>query len=104
VTKTRDVLPPQRGDGDTTTGTRVLHPSDVTLVSRPQREKRGRVLDPVVFARTSNTMWELYVCVYREGEFRRIAMPLTQAREFLTDQLNRVLAAAATAAKMEENR
>ena len=78
----------------------------MTYVSRSKTEKRGRVLEPVIFTRTSEKSWELYVCVYREGEFRRIAMPLAQAKAFLTDELNRVMSAevAARTARMEEEK
>lgn len=94
MTKTVNVTVASRqDDGSGSGGVRIIRPEDVTFVSVPKAEKHGRVLQPVVFTRTSETMWELYVCVYREGEFRRLAMPLTQAREFLTDELNRVMAA-----------
>lgn len=84
--------------------TKILHPEDVTFISVSKREKRGRVLEPIILPRLTDTTWELYVCVYREGEFRRIVMPLEQARTFLADELNRVMAAlAAVERKNEEN-
>lgn len=76
--------------------TKILRSTDVSFISRPRPERRRRyrrVLEPIVYARVWEEMWELYVCVYRAGEFRRIAMPLDQARQFLAEQLDRVTAA-----------
>lgn len=100
--RTRDVVPPRRSEEGSMA--KILCGEDVTFISVPKREKRGRVLEPVILPRLTETAWELYVCVYREGEFRRIVMPLEQARMFLTDELNRVTTAIATATtkKMEE--
>lgn len=91
MTKTTNVTVSQhRDDGSGGSGVRILAPEDVTLVSRPRREKRKRVPRPVIYTRTTDSEWEMNVCVYREGEFRRLAMPLEQAREFLTKELDRV--------------
>jgi hypothetical protein len=74
--------------------TKILGSNDVTFISRPKQERhRRRVLEPVLFAQVNKDAWELYVCVYRDGEFRRIALPLEQARRFLAEQLDRITAA-----------
>lgn len=92
MTRTRDVTAPPRPDGQTTsTGAKILRSDGVTAIFRSKPEKhRRRVLEPKLFARTTDTEWELYLCIYRDGEFRRVAMPLEKAKEFLTTELRQV--------------
>lgn len=86
--RSRDVVVRPQGDG--AEGVRILRSEDVTLITRPRPEKRGRVRQPVIFTRTDNREWELNICIYRDGDFRRLAMPLRQARDFLTNELANV--------------
>ena len=95
MTKTSDVIVRKSDDGSGSGGVRILRSDEVTIIFRPKTEKRGRVHQPAIYPRIDGGEWEMNVCVYREGEFRRLAMPLRQAKEFLTDELSRVTAALA---------
>jgi len=53
------------------------------------RKRGGRPLEPQVFARLepgrAGQVWALYVCIHKDGEFRRIEFDLQSAERFLTD-------------------
>lgn len=76
--------------------TRIISTGDVTLISRPRREKRcRRPLDPKIFARVEGDVWAIYICIYaeddrRRNDYRRIAVPLGVAEEFLVSQIEAV--------------
>jgi len=67
--------------------TKILH--QTKLRSFSPRKKGKRPLEPQVFARVepgrTGQVWAMYVCIHKQGEFRRIEFDLQSAERFLTD-------------------
>jgi hypothetical protein len=73
--------------------TRVLRDQEVLGFTRPKPSKKHqRVEEPEVYTRLDpvHRIWEFYFCIYRDGRFARIDMPLAQAKQFLSDELVKV--------------
>lgn len=60
----------------------------VSVIARGKKDPRP--LEPSIFAKVEGEYWAFYVCVHRDGEYRRIALPLQAAQVFLQEQLGEV--------------